>query len=174
MCVHPCFAALHGLPPEVLKNIIKYFEVESKKNVRLVCRFLHDQIIFSQWKLSIITADKLKLFSDQVDVLKGIEIGCLDLYDESSSEELDLSIEHLVSSHPELQSVRIGSSNCTDRALRALFSTTNIIAIQLSNSNVSGENLESETGITEALQMLNLEPETGLCLQKLNLEVLDL
>jgi len=165
MCVRPCFPALHGLPPEVLNIVLKYLDVESKKNVRLVCRFLHqnfglsEQILLKEWRLRRISAAKLKQFSDDVDIVKGIEIeeltgDCIDV---------DASIEYLVLNHPELRTVSIGYSSCTDLALQALMSTQNSVVIRVSNSrNISGENVELEAGYTLDLEVLDLGGCTNL------------
>jgi len=160
MCVRPCFPALHGLPPEVLKIIIKYLGVESLKSMRHVCRFLHqyieqsEQILFKEWRLrGEISAVRLELFSDEVATITSIEI--LQLSGESCA--VDDSLVHLVSSHPEIRSVRICSSNCADRSLRALMSNPDIVAIKLDNSQVTGENLELESGFNTNLEVLNFK-----------------
>jgi len=154
MCVRPCFAALHGLPPEVLKIILKYLKVESKKNLRRVCKFLYQNIgLCEEWWLRGISPERLRLFADEVVTIKGV--GIVHLSGESSA--VDDSLEHLVLNHPELHSVRIARSSCTDNVLQALMSNPNMLAIQLSNSNITGENLQLEPGVTLDLEILDLE-----------------
>ena len=82
----------------------------------------------------------------------GIEIGELT----GVSSDVDASIEYLVLKHPELKSVSIGRSNCTDQALQAIMSKSGIADIRGSNSNISGVNLQLETGSTLDLETLDL------------------
>ena len=78
-------------------------------------------------------------------------VGIVHLSGESSA--VDDSLEHLVLNHPELHSVRIARSSCTDNVLQALMSNPNMLAIQLSNSNITGENLQLEPGVTLDLEV---------------------
>lgn len=165
MCVRPCFAALNGLPPEVLRRIIEYLKVESKKSLREVCWFLHqnlglcDEVTFKEWKLGTISAKRLRQFADEVTTVKGIQI--LELT-EGSTAESDSSIEYLLSKHPELNTVRLFQSQCSNRCLQALFSHPSIEKIQLSRSNITGEIELAGTQQKLSLVELNLSGCTDL------------
>jgi len=177
MCVRPCFAALNGLPPEVIKIILEYLDVASKKNARLVSWFFHQtfelsqKIIFKEWRFWRMSPEKLRQFSDDVKTVTGIEIRELT----GKSKAVDASIEYLVLNHPELKAVDLGKLNCTDKALKVILSESDIVDIRVSNCGITGENLQLETGITLALKVLHLRDCWALTSQGLKniLEHLD-
>ena len=49
------------------------------------------------------------------------------------SSAVDDSLEHLVRTHKELVSVKIGRSNCTDRGFQAVMSNPNIVVLKFYN-----------------------------------------
>jgi len=73
--------------------------------------------------------EKLRQFSDDVKTVTGIEIRELT----GKSKAVDASIEYLVLNHPELKGVNLGKLNCTDKALKAILSESDIVDIRVSN-----------------------------------------
>ena len=106
-----------------------------------------------------------------VFIILGIEIRELT----GESKNVDASIEYLVLNHPELKGVNLGKLNCTDKALKAILSESDIVDIRVSNCGITGENLQLETGITLALKVLHLRDCWALTSQGLKniLEHLD-
>ena len=81
---------------------------------------------------------------------------------EGSTAESDSSIEYLLSKHPELNTVRLFQSQCSNRCLEALFSHPSIEKIQLSRSNITGEIELAGTQQKLSLVELNLSGCTDL------------
>jgi len=69
---------------------------------------------FKHWSLPEITAEILRLFMDQVVIMKGIKIGRL----HGNSIEADGMLEALVEERAELESVEINRSECTNKSLQ--------------------------------------------------------
>jgi len=69
---------------------------------------------FKHWSLPEITAEILRLFMDQVVIMKGIKIGRL----HGNSIEADGMLEVLVEEWAELESVEINRSECTNKSLQ--------------------------------------------------------
>jgi len=186
----PCFPKLTGLPVETLENIFKNLDDESKKNLRLTCHYLLymsrrlEKTFLKFFMFSEISADRLKLLSDQVFTVKGVETKQL-TGDSSSAHE---SMLYLIKHHGEMESFRIRSpfstsSSCSsddvfnssfgDSSLEALLSHPNMRIIQLTSCSLTGKNLfqnpESETEPKQPLQ--GLDPGSR---PKLSLKVLDL
>ena len=88
----------------------------------------------------------------------GIDI--TDLTGDSSA--VDDSLEHLVRTHKELVSVKIGRSNCTDRGLQAVMSNPNIVVLKVCSNKILGENLEDSSTHVLDLKVLDLGGCIGL------------
>jgi len=145
MTSQPCFPMLDGLPIERLEGIMKNLDNDSKKSLRLVNQYFLamsrrlEKTFLKILMFSEISADSLILMSDQVQTVKGIEIGLL------YGNRVDASIRYLLIHHPELESFKVNSSHCSDKSLNALLFHPNIRTIQLpSCGRITGENISKE------------------------------
>jgi len=156
----PARHSLLDLPNEMLERLFEYFGFESMKlmrdlqNRRLyaatqTCKTSH----FKHWSLGRIPAEKLKLFVEQVLILKGIKIDNL-LGDKS---EADRTLETLIRERPELESVEILSSKCTDSTLQLLVQNSNIRIVRLGGANITGNiQIPSSLTSTSVIEVLSL------------------
>jgi len=134
--------SLLNLPNEMLERIFENFGHDTIKafrdleNGRLLaitrsCRTRH----FKYFRNRNISTHELRLFMDQVVILKGIKIESL----LGDSTEADSIIEALLKEREELESVEIHHSEITDKTLQLLLQHPKIKIVQLSESLVIGD-----------------------------------
>ena len=98
---------LNWLCSDIIRHILKYLDVRSKKNVRLVCSNLKEVVdqcggLFQYWRFTTqFTSTRLCKYLDEVETVLGLEL----------NDTSDAGIKYLGAKHPEIQEFQLGNGD---------------------------------------------------------------
>jgi len=91
-------------------------------------------------------------FADDVETVVSLDVKRI----EGEDKEADSSLRHLLETHPELTSIKLDHSSCTDKGLEILLAHPVMERIELKVSNITGKNLRHNFTFSPSLKNLSL------------------
>lgn len=158
-----CFPSFEGVPSELFINICKGLGVREMKVLRELNKDFNARMLalqpklFSYWRFKRLSGIRFVEFADDenIKVVAGIEVECGKI---GRSAIDDVGLLNLLSKRPEVESIKISGSSCTDQGLESALIHSKLIVLHLDKSKeIKGRSLNPDLESSKLLKELSLK-----------------